>query len=209
MRNALTRCVRKSVQQPTRHRFRALLMTAALVLVPATAIAQVSAGGAEAHKRALSPDANGASRPEEAIEFTLLLRERRRQPFIDAAVPPPIRYRLSTAYEIAVAQLRSRPACGSLFRQLGADGEAVLARSRYYDAGETGYCRERVRALTSVGSTRIRLCRSFGDLQPWAAALLLIHEALHASGLRESPAYANAMTADEINAAVSQACNLW
>jgi hypothetical protein len=209
MHSALTRCIRKPVQQPTRRRLTALLMTAAFVLVPATATPQLSAGGPEAHKRALSPDANGATRPGEAIELTMLLRERGRRPLIDAAVPPVVRYRLSAAYEIALGELRNRPACGSLFRQLGADGEAVLARSQYYDAGETGYCGERVRAFTRVGSTQIRLCRSFGDLQPWSAALLLIHEALHASGLRESPAYPNAMTADEINAAVSQACNLW
>jgi hypothetical protein len=209
MHDALTRCIRKRVPQATRRRLRVLLMTAALVLVPAPATPQLSARGAEAHKRALSPDANGASRPGEAIELTMLLRERRRRPFIDAGVPPLVRYRLSAAYRIALGRLRSRPACGSLFRQLGADGEAALARSRYHDAGETRYCGARVRAFTRVGSARIQLCRSFSDLNPSAAALLLIHEALHSSGLRESPAYANAMTADEINAAVSQACNLW
>jgi hypothetical protein len=127
---------------------------------------------------------------------------------MDGSVPPIMRYKLATAYGTAIRVLRNEPSCRTLFQKLGADGEDVLARSLYSEAGDSSYCQEAVGAFTTVGSTQIKLCRSFGELQASSAAALLLHEALHSSGVRESPGYPNALTAREINVAVSQGCSL-
>jgi len=179
-----------------------LLIVTALVLLPATAAPQSSA------RRPFSQDANGPERAGQAVELTRLVRDRFPRPAIDASVPPTIKYQLANAYDTAIRVLRKEPPCRTLFQQLGADGEDVLARSQYSDAGDNGYCQQGIKAFTNVGSTQIKLCRSFGELQTSSAALLLLHEALHSSGLREGPGYPNALTAREINVVVSQGCNL-
>jgi hypothetical protein len=179
-----------------------IVVAAALVLLPATAAPQSSAS------RPLSQDANGPERAGPAVEFTVLARKRFPRPAMDASLQPIIKYQLANAFDTAIRALRTEPECRTLFKRLGSDGEDVLARSQYSDAGNSGYCEEAVAAFTNVGSMQIKLCRSFGELQASNAAALLLHEALHSSGLRESPVYPNAMTTREINVAVSQGCKL-
>jgi len=179
-----------------------IVIATALVLLPATAAPQSSA------RRPLSQDANSPARANQDIEVTTLARNRFPQPSMDRSMPPIVRYQLANAYDTAIRALRTEPECRTLFKQLGADGEDVLARSQYSDAGNSGNCQEAVAAFTNLGSTQIKLCRSFGELQVSNAAALLLHEALHSSGLRESPGYPNALTAREINVAVSQGCKL-
>lgn len=181
---------------------KAVLLTTALMLHSVTAAPQSPA------RRPLSQDANGPERMELSIELNMLTRTRFPRPAMDASLPPIIKYQLGIAYDTAIRVLRKEPSCRTLFQRLGTDGEDVLARSWYSDAGDGGYCQEAVPAFTKVGSTHIKLCRSFGGLQVSAAAVLLLHEALHSGGLRESPAYPNALTSREINLAVSQGCNL-
>lgn len=112
------------------------------------------------------------------------------------------------AYDTAIGVLRREPTCRALFQRLGADGEAVLRRTQYHDGEESRNCEGDVRAFTSVGSPLIKVCHGFAELQASSAALLLLHEALHTSGLPESPGYPNAMSANEISAVVSVACKL-
>jgi hypothetical protein len=181
---------------------KAVLLTTALVLLTVPAAPQSPA------RQPLSQDANGPERAGQAVELTRLARERFPRPAMDASLPPLIKHQLASAYDTAIRVLRNEPSCRTLFRRLGANGEDVLARSLYSDAGDSAYCQEGVKAFTKVGSTQIRLCRGFGELQASSAAVLLLHEALHSSGLKESPAYPNALTAREINFAVSQGCNL-
>ena len=81
----------------------------------------------------------------------------------------------------------------------------------FYVAPSVGERRELcvggVTAFTQVGSRVTRLCPSFGDLDREAAALLLIHEALHSAGMPESPSSAGALTPSEINRMVKRACS--
>jgi hypothetical protein len=181
---------------------KAVLLTTVLALHPLTAAPQSPA------RQPLSQDANGPERAGQAVELTVLARERFPRPAMDASLPPIIKYQLKIAYDTAIRVLRKEPSCRTLFQKLGADGEDVLARSLYLDAGDNDYCQEGVKAFTKVGSTLIKLCRSFGELPTSSAAVLLLHEALHSGGLRESPAYPNALTTREINLAVSQGCSL-
>jgi len=185
-----------------------VLIVAALVLLPATAAPQSSPGASGADSQTLSQDVNGPERAWQALELTMLARGRFPRPLMDYSLPPVMRHQLARAYGIAIRVLRKEPGCRTLFQRLGADGEDVLARSRYSPAGDSGYCQEAVAGFTTVGSMQIKLCRSFSDLQASSAAVLLLHEALHSSGLRESPGYPNALTAREINVVVSQGCSL-
>jgi hypothetical protein len=187
---------------------KAVLLMTAIALLPATATPQSTLRGSGSDRHMLSQDENGPERAGQAIEVTMLARQRFPRPSVVGSVPPTMRYQLANAYDTAIRVLRKEPSCRTLFQKLGADGEDVLARSRYSDAGDNGYCQEGVKAFTNVGSTQIKLCRSFGELPTSSAAVLLLHEALHSGGLRESPAYPNALTAREINLAVSQGCSL-
>ncbi len=198
-------------RKPMRRASRGLkgfLMVTALVLVAGTAAPQPLTSGGRPDKGPLSPDPNSSETPGQAVELTMLLREHSRRPFAAYSLSPAMRYQLGIANGIAISALRREPSCRTLFQRLGADGEAVLARSQYFDAENSHYCQEGVPAFTDLGSARIKLCGRFGTLQASSAALLLLHEALHSSGLRESPTYPNALTAREINVVVSQGCKL-
>jgi hypothetical protein len=207
MSDGFTAMSRKPVRRAPRG-LKAVLTVTALVLFAATAAPQPLTGGGRPDEAAFSRDPNGPERPAQAVELNMLLRERSRRPFADYSVSPTMRYQLGIAHAIAIRALRREAGCRTLFLDLGTDGEAILAHTWYSDAGNSRYCQQGVPAFTNVGSTRIKLCRSFGDLEASSAAVLLLHEALHSSGLRESPAYPNALTAKEITSVVSQGCKL-
>ncbi|HVN74749.1 MAG TPA: hypothetical protein VMT19_00415 [Thermoanaerobaculaceae bacterium] len=114
---------------------------------------------------------------------------------------------LRSGYALAARRLHETPRCAALFRSLGADGVAELARSRYRSAWSE-LCMHGVAALTPVGQPTVQLCPGFGALDPRRAARTLIHEALHAAGLRERPPDPTAPSAEEINRLVEQGCDL-
>jgi hypothetical protein len=208
MTDGSTAVSQKPIRWAAYRGLKAILMVPVLVLFPATAATQSFPGGARPDIQAFSQDSNGPERPGQALELTMLSREHSRRPLADYSVSPVMRYQLNIAYTIAISVLRKEPGCRALFLPLGTNGEAVLASTQYYDAGNNHNCQEGVPAFTTVRSTKIKLFRSFSYLQPSSAAVLLLHEALHSSGLRESPAYPNALTAKEITSVVSQGCNL-
>ncbi len=191
------------------HRVPAVPVVAAvLILWAATGGAQAGAVGQGPDRRGFTQDANGPQAPGPPFELAVLSRMRPPGPAMEQSVPPAMRYQLRVAYETALRALRREAGCRALFQRLGANGEAMLARSVYSCAGENRRCEERVAAFTTVGSTRIRLCHGFQALPIPSAAVLLLHEALHSAGLLESPPHANAMTAHEISTLVSQGCSL-
>jgi hypothetical protein len=143
------------------------------------------------------------------VEFIALTREFSHQPHIMGFVPPKVKHRLTGAWDVALRRLKDEPGCRAIFARLGTTGEDALAGAVYRDAGEGGDCSGKVRALTCVGCPQIRLCRSFAELNVTGAAVIVLHEALHTAGMRESPALPDALTAWQINQVVTQNCRLY
>lgn len=131
-------------------------------------------------------------------------------PHVHDGMPGRLDRRLRAAFPVAADRLLRLPGCGALFEDLGADGLERLTAGIYQPADaidERLTCRGRV-ALTRLGGRRVRLCRDFARLPTEAAAVTLIHEALHHAGLPEHPSDPEAMTSAEINAVVRRACHL-
>jgi len=124
---------------------------------------------------------------------------------------PEVARKIRVGFAMAVAQSRDVPQCGALFRDLGADAGELLGRS-YYVPAELNWgkqaCPAGVLASTLVGSPLTRVCSGFGELGKKAAALVLLHEALHFAGLPERPHDPGAMAASEINDMVRERCRL-
>lgn len=132
-------------------------------------------------------------------------------PWMSPALHHALRKHLTTAVSLAVDRLRTHASCRELFESLGADGEQTLASCRYYPASmvhEQGACRG-TSALTTLGGGRIYLCRSFRRLPPRRAAVIVLHEALHQSGLNERPPDPEAMESSQINHLVEKSCGLY
>ncbi len=194
-------------RNPLRAMPRLLLALFILGLTGAPGMAEPAGDGPD--RQRLAPDASEPATPDRELQLLMLNHSGRREPRLDQSLSPLLKYQLSGAYRTAVGVLRKEAACRALFEPFGRDGEAVLARSRFVDAGDGDRtCATGAPAFTTVGGTNIKLCRSFGYLSPSTAAALLLHEALHSSGLRESPAYPGAMTAGGITAVVRAGCKL-
>ena len=118
---------------------------------------------------------------------------------------------LFMGFSVAIDKVREIPSCSALFAPFATSGVEEMETS-FYIAPSVGerrqLCVGGVTAFTQVGSRVTRLCPSFGDLDREAAALLLIHEALHSAGMPESPSTAGALTPSEINRLVRTACGL-
>jgi len=118
---------------------------------------------------------------------------------------------LFMGFSVALDMVREKPSCNALFEPFATSGVEEMKTS-FYVAPTVGERRELciggVTAFTQVGSRVTRLCPSFGDLDREAAALLLIHEALHSAGMPESPSTAGALTPSEISRLVKNACGL-
>lgn len=131
-------------------------------------------------------------------------------PWISPTVSSAVRSRLEASYLTATQRLQESAECRALFSDLGADGLEALASTMYYPAtlqlerqvcgGAHGY--------TAVGWVPTYLCRSFVRLSERRGALVLIHEALHRSGMGELPLDANALSSGEINDLVAEKCRL-
>jgi hypothetical protein len=105
--------------------------------------------------------------------------------------------------------VRAVPSCRGLFAPRAASGGESLASTHYVAlAGRerARVCVGGVVTLTAVGGRVTWLCPEFGSLDPREAAFALVHEALHAAGLTESPATSGALTAREVNGLVERAC---
>ena len=120
-----------------------------------------------------------------------------------------LRSTLREGWALARERLRTSASCRALFEELGADGLRALDASVYAAAEarfEGTFCARRASAFTTVGGPVTRLCRSFRRLAPPVAAGVVVHEALHAAGLGESPSTPGALSPAEIDDRVAAAC---
>lgn len=116
---------------------------------------------------------------------------------------------LRLGFVLALEVVRSNAACGALFAPLAGSGVESLAATHYAattNRDRAHVCAGGVAALTTVGGRVTWLCPEFGNLHPRAAALTLIHEALHSAGMPEGPATVGALTAGQINDLVEGSC---
>jgi hypothetical protein len=99
-----------------------------------------------------------------------------------------------------------------MYDDLGANGPAVISNTTYRDGTGSKSCNvdfPNALAVTDVGTRTVLLCGTrFTGLRPSGAAVVVIHEGLHAAGLSENPPDTTAMTSDQINAMVMQNCGL-
>ena len=145
-----------------------------------------------------------AGRPDEAVALPS-----KRGPWIHGALPDRSVRNLRLGFSLALESVRSTAPCRTLFAPLAASGVKSLISTHYAapaDRDTARICVGGVAAFTTVGGRVTWLCPEFGNLHPRAAALTLIHEALHSAGMPESPATAGALTTLEINDLVEGAC---
>jgi hypothetical protein len=144
-----------------------------------------------------------AERPEETVALPARL-----VPQIHGALPDRSIRNLRLGYSLALEMVRATAPCRSLFAPFAASGAESLASTHYAPADRDAarVCAGGVAAFTTVGGRVTWLCPQFSNLHPRAAALTLIHEALHSAGMPESPPTAGALTAREINDLVACAC---
>jgi hypothetical protein len=111
---------------------------------------------------------------------------------------------------LAQRSVRTVPSCSALFDKLGADGLALLAAVEFDGAtlemGRDTCSRGGVAAFTVIKGKRIRLCPGFAVLSVPGAAVILIHEALHAAGMSEKPVDPAGLAPQEINRLVATSC---
>jgi hypothetical protein len=131
-------------------------------------------------------------------------------PKLDAGITGRLRARLAQAFAVATQRVREVDGCAALFGSLQRDGLELLRSTRYALAQpgvSTDTCsRPEVPAFTAVGSPATWVCPLFERLPNDAAAVTLLHEALHYAGLRESPTYPNSLKPAEINLMVRRGC---
>jgi hypothetical protein len=130
--------------------------------------------------------------------------------WVNNAMPTSVERKLGVAFELAVRRLRNVPTCAALFDDLDVGGVRALSQTLYFPVPlwrEQSLCRGAL-AATVVGRRPVLVCRDFAHLSDSHAAMLLIHEALHAAGLTERPSDRHAMSGAAINRMVVEACRL-
>lgn len=152
------------------------------------------------------PPAFGADRRDDAGNRGVMVA----QPRVRGNLLAPVRRQLALAFQLALRDIQTNPACSALFAEFGADGLELLARVEF-DAATLeltgGTCdRGGVAAFTNVKSRRIRLCPGFAVLSVPAATVILIHETLHTAGMSERPIDPNGLAPQEINRLVATSC---
>lgn len=132
------------------------------------------------------------------------------RPQVSAALATREYQAVKSSFALAIDRVRSSPSCASLFTRLGRDGGSVLQATYYMraEAPADPQCVAGVAAFTHVGGHRCWVCPFFGSLSAAAGAVILIHEALHTSGLSESTVDREAPSPAEINRAVRVSCSL-
>lgn len=131
------------------------------------------------------------------------------RPKVSGALPEMLWIKLGFAFRVAREKLQTIQGCAGLFTSRGADGLELLRSVTFAKATrerDLTLCERDVSALIEVGGHRIRLCSRFNELSAPAAAVILIHETLHAAGMREKPPDSSALTAAEINRLVKDRC---
>jgi hypothetical protein len=123
------------------------------------------------------------------------------------------RSRLAVSFQLAVGRLQTLPACAELFAELGCDGVARLRSVRYQTVSDVGGDRVCGRGLgaaafTTVGNLRTIVCPGFDRLGVDEAAVIVLHEALHAAGRTEWPLDPSAPNGGQINRLIRMACKL-
>jgi len=145
--------------------------------------------------------------PAEARDRSALHAAEKRGPTVDGELSfgAPL---LRSGYRVALRKVDAVDSCQALFTRLGSDGVEVLQSTTYTMA--SGEWQEHVcrgaEAFTTVGGSRVWLCRGFGWMEDGEAATVLLHEALHNAGLGERPLDPSGPTADEIDEMVKRAC---
>jgi hypothetical protein len=131
-------------------------------------------------------------------------------PRIGGGIAPPTAAKLEAGFSLAVERLRTVPACGALFSELGADGIDALSNTYYVPAdvkSELRICR-RAHGFTIVKGAPTWLCQNFARLQDHRAAAVLLHEGLHHAGLNEWPHDPDGPRPRAIDKMVEDACDL-
>lgn len=122
-----------------------------------------------------------------------------------------MRRELAFGFSLAEEEIRHASSCSALFGKFHADGAQLLAAIEFeaatIDVVSDTCSRSGVAAFTTVGGRKIWLCPHFGDLTVPAAAMIIIHEALHAAGLTERPADPRGLLPQEINQLVAASCS--
>jgi hypothetical protein len=189
-----------------------LLAAAALLAAPAPGTGQPAGGPAPVSwgtvVAVLDMPADAVT---EAVTAGVAATGGRAVPNLRPGLLPKVHDRLLTSFGLAVGRVRERAECGGLFASLGAAGTEALRRTFYYPAPPEVVrtrCARGVLAATVPGSVVTWVCPAFGALSTPRGALVLIHEALHLSGLPERPQTPGAMSSAEINDMVHDACRL-
>ena len=120
-----------------------------------------------------------------------------------------VKAKLDRAFSISLDRVQTYPSCRALFARLGVDSAEILGSILYKrasSANEQMICRRATVAFTIVGRPATTLCRKFSGLADQKAAVLVLHEALHSSGLSERPHEPNGMSPADIDLMVAREC---
>lgn len=169
-------------------------------LIIATILASLPFAAAAAEPRG-RVDNPGSANAEESAHADL---------WISARIPPPVRARIESSFELAKQRLTEVAECGDLFADLGGNGIEALRSTLYYPASaaqEKKLCRG-AWGYTTVGSAPTFLCRKFSRISEKKGAMILIHEALHHAGMGEFPQHGDGLTSAAINTLVEDRCGL-
>lgn len=131
-------------------------------------------------------------------------------PMGDGSPTPAQRFKLDLGKAKALEELQANPNCASLPQDMGL-GEWVdlvdqINRTTYRNWDSHERCGGGAGAFTTPNWNYVYLCNKFGDVTVKRAAEIIIHEALHSSGLSENPPNPNAPSSAEIDAQVQQHC---
>ena len=135
------------------------------------------------------------------------------RPILSGFFPAKLRFQVSSALRLASDQLFSRQDCRDLYRRFGVEGRKALLAVTYRLAQtqtEISLCSDRsAAAFTTVGGSSTHLCpKLFASLSVHKAAVILIHESLHHSGMTEWPHDREALRSTEINTLIRDRCGL-
>ncbi len=157
-----------------------------------------------------APENTAASSPLAAIP-ALASGRRGGGPLLRLGLSGPVAERLRAGWTLAQRRLATCADCRQLFVELGAEPVSLLHGLFFYPADANASnrsCRSRASAFTEVGSHVTWVCDNFALLTERQAAMVILHEALHAAGLPEQPQVPDALTSAEINARVAALCAL-
>jgi|GEM_PF-6250512 len=117
--------------------------------------------------------------------------------------------KLNAAKNRAKQRLEDLQQCGDLFKDLTlTNGPGVIDATTYRSHPNSDACGAGAAIWTQVGSLNAYLCNSFINQVADMRAALVIHEAMHSAGQRESPQYPGYPTSVQLTNLVRTTCNL-